>query len=54
MNQFVIQTDRSFPNTQQIHNHTDLQFHSNTLSRSNYTVPIAILHSEQNHTKFQI
>jgi len=35
MNQFVIQTDRSFSSTQQIHNHTDLQFHSNTLIRSN-------------------
>jgi len=35
MNQFVIQTDRSFSNTQQIHNHTDLQFHSSTLSISN-------------------
>jgi len=35
MNQFVIQTDISFSNTQQIHNHTDLQFHSSTLSRSN-------------------
>jgi len=34
MNQFLIQTDRSFSNTQQIHNHTALQFHSSTLSRS--------------------
>jgi len=35
MNQFVIQTDRSFSSTQQIHNHTDLQFHNSTLIRSN-------------------
>jgi len=35
MNQFVIQIDRSFSSTHQIHNHTDLQFHSSTLIRSN-------------------
>jgi len=32
MNQFVIQTDIS---TQQILNHTELQFHNSTLIRSN-------------------
>jgi len=35
MNQFVIQTNRSLSNTQQIHNHTDLEFHCSTLSRWN-------------------
>jgi len=35
MNQFVIQTDRSFSSTQQIHNSTDLQFQSSTLIRLN-------------------
>jgi len=35
MNQFIVQIDRSFSNTQQIHNYTNLQFHSSTLSRSN-------------------
>ena len=54
MNQFVIQTDRSFSNTQQIHNHTTLQFHNSTLSKSNSHSSNSKLHSEQNHTQIQI
>jgi len=51
MNQFVIKTDIS---TQQILNHTELQFHSSTLSKSSLHSFNNKIHSEQNHTKIKL
>jgi len=51
MNQFVILTDIS---TQQILNHTELQFHNNTLIRSGSLCFNSSIHSEQKHTKIKL
>jgi len=51
MNQFVIQT---YISTQQILNHTELQFHNSTLSRSSSHSFNSNIHSEQNNTKIKL
>jgi len=51
MNQFVILTDIS---TQQILNHTELQFQSSPLSRSSLHSFNNNIHLEQDHAQLQI